>query len=287
MIFRDTLLNRTRQAGNIVCVGLDPLIEKIPSAGPPEESLRRFYGGMLEAMLKRGVLPAAVKPNIAYFEALGLPCLQALQSLIADFRAAGVLVVLDAKRGDIASTSTAYARMAFDVYAADAVTAAPYMGFDSIRPFQEHGQGRGVYVLVRTSNAGARDFQNLMVQNDSGAATPLYLKVAEKLAEWNDGNLGAVVGATAPRELEQLMIFWLSLGKEMPMLIPGISVGGIGQGGAAGDILNAMRNAGGNPFLHLVNSSSGINYAYEKRPSMAPGEASALALEELIGEMKL
>src|SRR6185436_18682878 len=135
MSYKERLLRRTRAIGNTVCVGMDPVLGKIPRSGSPEERLKAFYGEMLEAMLARQVLPAAVKPNIAYFEALGLPGLAVLQDLVAAFRQAGVLVVLDAKRGDIASTSTAYAKMAFEIFGADAVTAAPYMGIDTIEPF--------------------------------------------------------------------------------------------------------------------------------------------------------
>ena len=113
MAFKDRILARTREAGNSICVGMDPVLGKIPgkaplaAAGEAEERIRRFYGDMLDAMLARDILPAAVKPNSAYFEALGLGALEVLKSLIAAFRDAGVLVILDAKRGDIASTSGA------------------------------------------------------------------------------------------------------------------------------------------------------------------------------------
>jgi orotidine-5'-phosphate decarboxylase len=286
MAFKERLLRRTRAVGNTVCVGMDPVLGKIPSSGSAEERLKAFYSEMLEAMLAKNVLPAAVKPNIAYFEAVGLPGLAVLKDLIGAFRQAGVLVVLDAKRGDISSTSAAYAKMAFEVFGADAVTAAPYMGIDTIKPFQDNARDQGIYILVRTSNASARDFQDLLVQG-AGGPVPLYRKVAEKVAEWQDGNLGAVVGATAPKELEELLAYWVGQGKDMPVLVPGIAVKGVsgGQGGSVAEVLRAVRNAGSDPMLHLLNSSSGINYAYEKYPTLSPAEASVRALEEMIGEL--
>lgn len=288
MTYQEMVAARTRKAGNTVCVGMDPILKKIPGGGSPEEKIKRFYSDLLEAMLARNVLPAAVKPNIAYYEAIGLSCLQVLKDLIAAFRAAGVLVILDAKRGDISSTSGAYAQSAFDVFGADAVTAAPYMGLDTIKPFQDvstaAGHGQGIYVLVRTSNPSARDFQDLSVGPEG---IPLYRKVAEKLADWNDGNLGAVVGATAPKELRDLLAYWKGRGREVPVLIPGIAIAGVsgGQTGSVKDVYQAIKDAGSDPWLHLINSSSGINYAYEKFPSLAPAQASVNALEELIAEI--
>jgi len=284
MAYLEKVLQRTRAAGNTVCVGLDPVLTRIPGSGSPEDRIKRFYSDMLESMLARNVLPAAVKPNMAYYEGVSLGCLQVLRDMMDAYRAAGTLVVLDAKRGDIASTSGAYARMAFEVFGADAVTAAPYMGLDTIRPFQDQAGDKGIYVLVRTSNPSARDFQDLSVGPDG---VPLYRKVAEKLADWNDGNLGAVVGATAPGELRDLLAYWKSRGREIPVLIPGIAVAGVsgGQTGSVSEVYRAIREADGNPGLHLINSSSGINYAYEKYPDLKPGEASVRALEDLIGEI--
>jgi orotidine-5'-phosphate decarboxylase len=280
----EKVAERVRKAGNPVCVGLDPVARKIPGDGPLEERIRRFYSDLLEALLARGLLPAAVKPNMAYYEGVSLACLQVLQDLIRAFREAGVLVVLDAKRGDIASTSGAYARAAFRVFGADAVTAAPYMGVDTIKPFQDESDGQGVYVLVRTSNPSARDFQDLRVGPEG---EPLYRRVAAKLADWNDGNLGAVVGATAPEELRELLAYWKGRGREIPVLIPGIAIAGVsgGQAGSAAEVYRAIREAESDRHLHLINSSSGINYAYEKFPSLPAAEASVRALEELCEEI--
>ncbi|MEO6095010.1 MAG: orotidine-5'-phosphate decarboxylase [Fibrobacteria bacterium] len=286
--YQEKVAARTRVAGNTVCVGMDPILKKIPGSGSPEEKIKRFYSELLETMLTRKILPAAVKPNIAYYEAVSLSCLQVLQDLIAAYRAEGVLVILDAKRGDISSTSGAYAQSAFQVFGADAVTAAPYMGLDTIKPFQDvakaEAKGHGIYVLVRTSNPSAKDFQELAVGPEQ---IPLYRKVAEKVADWNNGDLGAVVGATAPRELRELLAYWKSRGREVPVLIPGIAITGVsgGQAGSVADVYQAIKDAGSDPALHLINSSSGINYAYEKFPGIKPAEASVNALEELIAEI--
>jgi orotidine-5'-phosphate decarboxylase len=282
--YAEKVAERVRQAGNPVCVGMDPVPKKIPGDGPIEERIKRFYSSMLDAMLARDLLPAAVKPNMAYYEGVSLACLQVLQDLIKAFRDAGVLVILDAKRGDISSTSGMYAKSAFKVFGADAVTAAPYMGLDTLKPFQDESDGNGIYVLVRTSNPSAKDFQDLRVGPEG---QPLYRAVAAKLADWNDGNLGAVVGATAPRELRELLSYWKSRGREVPVLIPGIAIAGVsgGQTGSVSDVYAAIRDAESDPALHLINSSSGINYAYEKFPALKPAEASVQALDELCEEI--
>lgn len=287
MAYKEKVAARTREAGNLICVGLDPVLDRIPGQGAPDEKIKRFYGEMLDAMLARDLFPAAVKPNSAFYEALGLKAMAVLKDLVQAFRDAGVLVILDAKRGDISSTSGAYAKAAFQVFGADAVTAAPYMGLDTIKPFQDAAPDRGTYVLVRTSNPSARDFQDLKVSMEGGETLPLYRAVAAKLADWQDGSLGAVVGATYPREMRELLEFWVGKGKDCPTLIPGIAVAGVsgGQSGSVSDVLQAIRDSGSDPALHLVNSSSGINYAYEKYPDLNPAEASLRALEELIEEM--
>lgn len=279
---------RTSLLGHAVCVGMDPVAKKIPGEGGIALRIERFYMQMLEAMDKAGVHPAAVKPNIAYFEAHGLDCLSVLMRLITECQERGILVILDAKRGDIGTTSEAYARAAFEVYGADAVTVAPYMGWDTVRPFIEVSQAQGIYVLVRTSNPSARDFQELWVKDGDLAPERLYRRVAAKLVEWNNDNLGAVVGATVPSELTELLEFWKGHGQELPLLIPGIAVKGVsgGQGGDAHAVVQAMRKAGSDPLLHLITSSSGINYAYEKFPSLTPAQASVQALKDLITELR-
>lgn len=282
--YRRRLESRVAACHNTLCVGLDPVLKRIPGEGDPASRIRRFFENLLSAMVRTGLKPAAVKPNSAYYEALGPDAYRMLQGLVGDYAGEGILVILDAKRGDIATSSGAYAEAAFDSHKADAVTVAPYMGEDSVRPFQRPDQGKGLYVLVRTSNPGAKDFQELEVLDRDGRRRPLFHVVAEKVALWDSGDMGAVVGATAPKEMESLVKLWKSLGKEIPMLIPGISVPGVagGQGGDVGEVMDAIRSGGGNPRLHLCNSSSGVNYAYERYPSLAPSDASLKVMEQLM-----
>ena len=270
---------RTRTAGNIVCFGLDPVPSRIPLEGRPEQVGEKFGLGFLDACLKRGTLPAAVKPNSAYFEALGTGAVAALERICAAWREAGVLVVLDAKRGDIGRTSEAYARAAFRTFGADIVTVAPYMGRDSVEPFLTEPD-RGVFLLLRTSNPGARDFQDLVL-----AGEPLYLHVARSALSWKGAEkLGFVVGATAPEELESIAGWFLSAGASAPFLIPGVSVPGIhgGQGGDIGEVVARLRAAGADPWGHLVNASSGLDYAWERVGDRSRwAEAGAEALGQL------
>lgn len=284
----ERLTQRTQALGHATCVGMDPVAKKIPGVGDISSRIERFYLDMFAEMDKSGIYPAAVKPNSAFFEAHGLECLRVLSHLIREAQQRGILVVLDAKRGDIGTTSEAYARAAFEIYGADAVTVAPYMGWDSIRPFLEVSQSQGIYVLVRTSNPSARDFQDLHVSDGGRAPEPLYRRVAAKLVEWNNGNLGAVVGATAPGELTELLSFWKEHGHEIPLLVPGIAVKGVsgGQGGDAIGVLQAIQKAGSHWSYHLITSSSGINYAYEKFPKLTPAQASVQALRDLIDELQ-
>jgi orotidine-5'-phosphate decarboxylase len=276
---------RTRAAGNIVCFGLDPVPSRVPLEGPPEQMVERFGLGFLEACQKRGILPAAVKPNSAYFEALGTGALAALERICAAWREAGVLVVLDAKRGDIGRSSGAYAQAAFGTFRADIVTVAPYMGRDSVEPFLTESD-KGVFLLLRTSNPGARDFQDLVLGGE-----PLYLHVARTALSWKGvENLGFVVGATAPQELEAIAGWFQSAGARSPFLIPGVSIPGVagGQGGGIGEVVARLRTAGADPWGHLVNASSGLDYAWERNGDRSRwAEAGAEAMEELAEASKL
>jgi len=272
---------RTRAAGNNVCFGLDPIPSRLPLDGPPDQAMERFGLGLLDACQKRGILPAAFKPNIAYFEALGPVALSALQRVCSAWRDAGVLVILDAKRGDIGRTSGAYAQASFETFHADVVTVAPYMGRDSVEPFLTEPDN-GVFLLLRTSNPGARDFQDLVLDGE-----PLYLHVARKALSWSGSEkLGFVVGATAPQELETIAAWFAALGAKAPFLIPGVSVPGVkgGQGGGIDEVVARLRAGGSDPWGHLVNSSTGLNYAWEREGNKSRwAQASAEALEELAG----
>ena len=267
MKFSDCLEARIQECGNPICLGMDPKLSLMPverkhgEVQSEEEKIKFFYMDILEECSKRNVKPAVVKPNSAYYERISIQGMQILHDLIAAYKGEGIPVVLDAKRGDIGKSSAAYADAAFNVYGADAVTVSPWMGKDSVGPFLEHPANGGVYALLRTSNKGAADFQDLPVEGSTA-----FFSVAKKLIEWDNGNLGAVVGATHPEELERITAFFAAANHEIPFLIPGVSIPGVpgGQGGDAKTVLQAIANGGGKRKFHVRNSSSGLKFAWQR-----------------------
>jgi orotidine-5'-phosphate decarboxylase len=259
MSYSELLVSTAKKRKSIICLGLDPVLDKIPIK---ETDLRKkifvFFESILNEMVRRNIYPSAVKPNYAFYAQYGFDGLHALKDIISLFQNAGFLVILDAKRGDIGSTSQAYANECFDFFNADAVTIAPYMGYDSIYPFLNGYPDKGIYVLCRTSNKSALDFQDLIVDG-----SPLYMKVAQKICEWKSNNIGAVIGATYPRELENILIAFAKQKKEIPLLIPGIGT----QGGDLSSVVESIKKHSYLP-LHRINSSSGILYAYENNQNV-------------------
>jgi len=261
-----------RRQANPVLVGLDPRAEMLPPGMLPEEakaSLEAVALGFLGFC--RGVIDVvaplvpAVKPQAAFFEQLGPPGMAALAQVIEYARDRGLLVILDAKRGDIGSTAAAYAAGLIgpgdqSPWGADALTVNPYLGADSLAPFVEVAtqRGAGVFVLVKTSNPGGGMFQDLLADG-----LPVYRHVArhvEELAartagECGYGAVGAVVGATYPAQLAELRA-------AMPhawFLVPGFGA----QGGAAADTAGAFDPTGTGA---IVNSSRGIIFAHARSP---------------------
>jgi orotidine-5'-phosphate decarboxylase len=273
------LKQKAEETNSIVCMGLDPVLKKIPLEGDPGEVITKFYLDILEAIKSEGVMPATAKPNIAFYAQYGFEGLKALKRIMEEYKKAGIQIILDAKRGDIGKTSAAYAKELFNFWQADAITVAPYMGSDSVEPFFEYcTNGRGVYMLVRTSNKGAVDMQDLEVDN-----IPIYMKVAKKLVEWHRPGVCAVVGATYPAELEKISKFFVESGKEVPLLIPGVGA----QGGSALDVVAALKKTGNDIRIHRINSSSGINYAYEEKGTDDYAGAAVKAIKELNREIGL
>jgi orotidine-5'-phosphate decarboxylase len=246
MSFIESLNAAWSRTQSMLCVGLDPEPSRFPGAfNGRADSIFEFCREIVDATAP---YVCSFKPQIAYFSAHRAE--DQLEQLIAHIhlKHPGLPVILDAKRGDIGSTAEQYAIEAFDRYKADAVTVNPYMGFDSVQPYLEH-EGKGVIVLCRTSNAGGSDLQFLNVDG-----TPLYQVVARLAAKkWNaSGQLGLVVGATFPREIEVVR----SIVGNMPLLIPGIGA----QGGDVEATVRAGRVASGNGGM-LINSSRAIIYA--------------------------
>jgi len=281
MSFASLLESRIEACKNPVCFGLDPVLSLIPAeASTPEDKIRKFYFDILEEFLKRNIKPAVVKPNSAYYECVSILAMQVLAEIIATYRKEGMPVILDAKRGDIGKSSDAYSEAAFGVYGADAVTVNPWMGSDSVKPFLR--EENGVYVLLRTSNKGAEDFQDLELANENKKA---YKAVAKKILEWDNGSIGAVVGATNIQELAEIANFISAQKKEIPFLIPGVSIPGVpgGQGGDAKAVMSALREGGFKRNIHVLNSSSGLSYAWQASgKSSNYASACADALERLV-----
>lgn len=276
MSFIDDLKEHAREVKSIVCMGMDPDINKIPLKGGPEERIIEFYLSILDRMVEEDTEPAMVKPNYAFYAQYGFEGLRALKRIISEYKKKGIPILLDYKRGDIGKTSAAYAREAFEFWGADAITISPYMGSDSVLPFIEWcDKGKGVYILNRTSNKGAADIQDLE------AGKKVYMKVAERIVDWSRPGTGAVVGATYPKELEEISGFYVQSKKEIPLLIPGVG----SQGGAAEDVLKALKDSGNDPYLHRINSSSGINFAYLKEDTDDYAGAAVRAISKLNKEI--
>jgi orotidine-5'-phosphate decarboxylase len=255
---------------SLVCVGLDPELEKLPAR------LRALPQPIFE--FNRQIVDATAdyaccyKPQFAHYAALGVE--DQLLATIGYIHAQhpGLPVILDSKRGDIGSTAAKYAQESFERYGADAVTVNPYLGFDSVEPYLKW-KDRGVIVLCRTSNPGARDFQDLQ----SGGKR-LYRHVAERVAhDWNStGNCMLVIGATYPEELAEIR----AVVGELPFLVPGVGA----QGGDVAAAVRAGRTANG--LGMVLNSSRGIIYASSGEDFAAAARAATLALRDEINRYR-
>jgi orotidine-5'-phosphate decarboxylase len=285
--FADRLAEAVRARGPL-CVGIDPRWDALPkrvrekyAPHPPESRAGAAYWWYASRVLEL-VRPycGVIKPQAAFFEQAGTEGLVTLAHLMKRAKEMGFVTVLDAKRGDIASTATAYADAAFGpVWDADSLTVNPYLGRDAVEPFLSAAKAaeRGVFVLVRTSNPGAGLFQDLVC-----AGQPLYRHVAREVSAWNAstigacglGDVGAVVGATHPRELAELRAAM----PDVWLLVPGYGA----QGGTAADVKVAYRADG---LGAIVNSSRGVTFPFH--PDDADWEAKvAAAAQKAAAELK-
>jgi orotidine-5'-phosphate decarboxylase len=248
MTFLDKLRAAEHRNGSLLCVGLDPEPTRFPAALRDDAS--RIYDFCARIVDATADLAIAFKPQIAYFAAHRAE--DQLERLMEHLRrnAPEVPVILDAKRGDIGSTAEQYAREAFERYGADAVTLSPFMGFDSVEPYLKR-HDKGAFLLCRTSNPGGDDLQAQRLAGLEGQ--PFLYEHVARLAQgpWNlNGQLGLVVGATYPAEIERVR----ALAPTVPLLIPGV-------GAQGGDALATVR-AGWRPDAPIVvNSSRAICYA--------------------------
>ena len=298
--YADRLHAAVRAKGTPALVGVDPRLDALPApvrdaaTGPTEldraaDAFERFGKGLIDAVAD---LVPAVKPQGAFFEALGVPGATALSRIVAHARAAGLIVILDAKRGDIGSTAAAYADGLLGGAApprsdmADALTVNPFLGPDTLEPFVEVAKerGAGLYVLCKTSNAGSAAYQGTVSEGRTVTeriAAELERLSGEAAGECGYGPVGAVVGATYPKELTELR----TLMSHAPLLVPGYG----SQGGAAADVAGAFGPDGSGA---LVNSSRAINFAFSAEPYAAEygsarwREASAAATRAMIADLR-
>lgn len=270
MSFIEQISSCWKKNNSLVCVGLDPDLEKIPAhLQGAEAPLFEFNRQIID---QTADLVCAFKPQIAYYSAVGAEReLELTVDYIHD-NYPGTPVILDAKRGDIGSTSDMYVRESFDRYGVDAVTVNPYMGTDTLDPFLNRSD-KGIIILCRTSNPGARDIQDLRTEGKK-----LYQVVADKAAhDWNrNGNVLLVVGATYPDELREIR----SIVGNMPFLVPGIGA----QGGNVESAVQNGQDAGGTGMI--INSSRGIIYSSDGEDFAEAARKSTLLLKEEINRYR-
>ena len=266
MNFLDKLAIAIEKNRSLLCVGLDP----DPELMPVGIDIFEFNKAIIDATAD---LVCAYKPNFAFYEALGNEGLDALKRTV-DHIPEDIPVIGDAKRGDIGNTAKAYARSIFSYYNFDATTVSPYLGFDSVEPFIQY-HDRGVFVLCRTSNAGAVDFQALSCEVD-GSRHLLFEVVAEKVSQWNaHGNLGLVVGATYPKELKLIRQSF----PDMPLLIPGVGA----QGGDLSQVVSYGVDA--SRQRTIINSSRQILYASKGTDFAQAARRAARELRDQINQV--
>ncbi|MBW2981624.1 orotidine 5'-phosphate decarboxylase [Candidatus Woesearchaeota archaeon] len=341
MNYLDKLRQSAKITGSIACMGLDPVISAMPLKHGNVRKIPFFIKDLFEEMARQGEYPGLAKPNQGFYVRHNITEDKNSESFEGDKALARVVrtwknmfeeipICLDYKRGDIAKSSENYAAEGFEAWNADSVTVAPYMGYDSVLPFAGRNpkdleqaarycndeDGKGVYVLCRTSNDGAKDFQDLMVISDlekfcdelgekragcivyaseerglmgklvkeSSCIIPLYMAVVHKIIDWARDNpgIGAVVGANYLKELDEIARLIVSSGVDVPLLIPGAgkkSEGG--QGGDASEVVAVLREAGYPLELARINSSSGITHPWAKGGGKAPDDYAKVSVEKL------
>jgi orotidine 5'-phosphate decarboxylase subfamily 2 len=275
--YLERLAARTRTVGSVLCLGVDPSPEALPEGFAPNLSgIGRFCEVLIDAGLP---YVAAVKPNLAFFEAFGSEGIAVLERLRGRVPS-DVLFVGDAKRGDIGSTAARQAVALYDILGFDAITANPYLGSEAIAPLISRGD-RFAYLLCRTSNPGAGELQGLEVAADAALgepAEPLYARVARRAQTWGPGGtVGLVVGATAPEEMERIR----GIAPGLALLVPGVGA----QGGEVDPVLRfgpavAAPAGGGLGGGLLVNVSRGISGAAGRAGATDVAETLVAAAKE-------
>ncbi len=271
MNFADRLADAVRAKNSCAILGVDPQLDSAKAKGVPERyTLRRFCCEIVEACAP---YVCAIKPQLAFYEARGIDGMRAFVEVIRTARKLGLIVIADAKRGDIGSTSAAYAEafLGDGDFGCDAITVNPYQGADSTMPFiAKVASGRGVFVLVRTSNPSSGEFQDIA----DGDGVAMWERIAARVHGWGSdyigesglSAIGAVVGATYPNHARRARV----LMRNAIILVPGYGA----QGASAADALASARTDGGGV---IVNASRSLMYAYRGAAEKSAGEAAAIA----------
>ena len=266
MSFTQRLRQVQIKQNSLLCIGLDIDADKIPvHLQSAKNSVLEFNKEIIEATYD---LVCAYKPNLAFYEAMGESGITALRETLK-LIPKSVLTIGDGKRGDIGNTAERYVKSLYNDFGFDSVTVNPYMGFDSIEPFLSDSE-KGVFILALTSNSGSKDFQRLKV-----GTKPLYEKVVHTAKKWDkDHNIGLVVGATHPKELQRIR----KIVPDMPILIPGI-------GKQGGDLKSAIRyGCDRHGQLAIINASRSIIYASSGKDFANAARAEA---KKMVEEMKM
>jgi orotidine-5'-phosphate decarboxylase len=270
MKFNEKLQRIVKKNNSLLSVGLDIDKEKMPkflfdSSKTPYLDFNKSIIGSTKDIV------CAYKINMAFYEVMGKGGYDLLERTI-DYIPKDIIVILDGKRNDIGNTARKYAQSLFETLNADAVTINPYLGFDGVKPFLEY-KDTCSFILCRTSNQSARDFQDLESNN-----MPLYQNVAHKIRDWNsNGNCGAVVGATYPNELK---IIREILDEDIPLLIPGV-------GKQGGDVEKTVKNGTNTKGeMAIINSSRGIIFASNSEDYAEKARDEAISLRDEINKFR-
>lgn len=270
--FHKLLTARERQANSLLCVGLDPVVEKLPEGIPATaDGVADFCIEIINATRD---LVSSYKPNLPFYLSLGENGLRALRR-VREAIPADIPMVLDCKVNDLGDTAEAWARTAFDYIETDAIVVAPYMGEDALAPYFNR-EGKGVIVLVKTSNPGSGDLQDIELTNGQ----PLFMHVAERCREWQGhypADIGMVVGATWPKQLRDVR----ELCPDQAILLPGLGA----QGGDVKASIRAGIDARGGSLM--CSSSRGILYASSGRNFAEAARAQAQQLRDEINLHRL
>ena len=264
--FTELLRTASETTQSLLCVGLDPDPARLPIADVAD-----FNGAIVSATAD---LVCAYKPNLAFYEALGLRGWMTLEKTVQHIRDAApqCIIIGDCKRGDIDSSAAAYTTAMFDVWGFDAATVNPWGGMDTVEPWLTNPE-KGAFIWCRGSNRGAADIQDLAVSGVGNLEQPLYLRLARRSQQRaSQGNLGLVVGATAPQQLADVR----GICPELPILIPGIGA----QGGDLADSVRCGVDASGR--LAVINASRSVIYASSGADYAAAARHAASLLRDEI-----